>query len=500
MTGPEYVNDLAASYDALPYEGKPQPPTHPDNLATVATLYGLTPPPVERCRVLEIGCADGANLVPMAATMPQAEFVGIDLSPRQIADARTMADALGLRNIRLETRSVTDVDDSFGGFDYVICHGVYSWVPPDVQHKILDVCRRNLTPGGVAYVSYNTLPGWYVRAAARDLMVFHTRRLDAPAEKVRQARTILDYVVQSLPHQDNLYSRLLHEEADLLRDQRDSYVYHEHLEGTNSAVYFHEFVARAAAKGLQYLSEAAYPTNPHEHSADLRDTMAKLSPDRIHLEQYLDFVSNRMFRRTLLCHSGPPVAAAPSADALMRCGLTALARPVGDNLDVVSPEMTIEFRTDEGFSATTYAPPIKAALLAAFEAWPRCVPFDELWQLTCAKLPAPLEDEVRPALANALLQCWLTNVIEIHLTQAPLCLTVGERPVAFAVARFQAKAGASRVCNLRHRSLPMDDVYRRLLPLMDGTRDLATLRREAGDPPDFDARLHNLARNSLVSA
>ena len=280
------------------------------------------------------------------------------------------------------------MDDSFGLFDYIICHGVYSWVPPEVQDKILDVCQRHLAPNGVAYISYNTYPGWYMRAAARDLMVFHTRRFDNPDEKVRQGRAILAYFVETMPKADSTYHRVLKEELDILVDQRDTYVFHEHLEMTNTAFYFHEFAARAAAKGLQYLGEAAYQTNLNEYSADFRATLHTLSPDRVHLEQYLDFATNRMFRRTLLCHAGFRVAAKPLAERLMNCGLTALARPTTENPNVASTEV-VEFRTDEGFSASTNVPLIKAALLALFEAWPRCVPFEELWNLTCAKLPEP---------------------------------------------------------------------------------------------------------------
>src|SRR5581483_12206440 len=160
----------------------------------------------------------------------------------------------------------------------------------------------------------------------------------------------------------------------------------------------------------------------------------------------------------------------------------------------------VEFRTDEGFSASTNVPVIKAALMALYDAWPRCVPFDELWNKTCARLPERPGDDARPRLAEAMLQCWLTNVLEVHRTQAPLCLTISDRPTAFAVARFQAKARVPRVCNLRHRTVTLDDVDGKLVQLMDGTRDVATLRREAGDPEDFDARLRNLARNSLVCA
>jgi cyclopropane fatty-acyl-phospholipid synthase-like methyltransferase len=490
---------LADSYDELPYESKPEPPTHPDHLATVATLMGLAPAPPERCRVLELGCATGGNLLPMAATLPHSEFVGLDLSPRQIAGARETADALGLTNVTLLARSLTEVDESFGAFDYVLCHGVYSWVPAAVQDRILDVCRRNLTARGVAYVSYNTYPGWYLRGAARDLMRFHSQDCEAPAERVRQARAILDYVVENLPRPNTAYHRALKDEAEWLRKTPDSYLFHEHLEESNQALYFHEFLARARAHGLQYLGEAAYQVNPNAFVLEVRETLQRLALGRVRQEQYVDFLTNRPFRRTLLCHGEVPLLEEPSAEAVTRCLLTAVARPTTEPADAASDE-TVEFRTDEGYSATTNMPLIKAALLSVFDAWPGAVLFDELWRLVCERLPVPPGEETRPALAEAMRQCWLTNVVELHVARPPLSVTLGERPVAFSLARLQAKAGARRVCNLRHRTVALDDGDRDLVQRMDGTRDVAALRRELGGPEDFDARLRNLARNSLVSS
>src|SRR5262245_55529309 len=151
------------SYDEVPYESHPFAQTHPDHLATVATLFGMRPAPVARCRVPELGCASGGNLIPMAEQLPQSQFLGVDLSARQVDDGRRVLGPLGLTNVELRHASILDVDDGYGPFDYVLCHGVYSWVPPAVQDKILDVCAHNLAPQGVGYISYNTYPGWHMR-------------------------------------------------------------------------------------------------------------------------------------------------------------------------------------------------------------------------------------------------------------------------------------------------------------------------------------------------
>src|SRR5262245_58637378 len=170
----------ATSYDEIPYSNTAFSYTHPDCLATVAALYGLTPPPVDRCRVLELGCGRGGNLIPMALALPDSRFLGIDLSARQIASGQEMVTALGLANIELRPFSILDVDESFGLFDYIICHGVYSWVPAEVQDKILAICARNLAPNGVAYVSYNTYPGWHQRGTVREMLCYHVQQFREP--------------------------------------------------------------------------------------------------------------------------------------------------------------------------------------------------------------------------------------------------------------------------------------------------------------------------------
>src|SRR5262245_17461170 len=232
----------ATSYDKVPYDARPRYATNPDCLATLASLLGVNPTPVDRCRVLELGCATGGNLFPLAEAHPGSQFVGIDLSPVQIEVGRKVAAALGLNNLRLEARSILDVEPSFGEFDYIVAHGVYSWVPPTVRDKILAVCKANLAPEGVAYVSYNTLPGWYLRAGARDLMNYHTRDIDGAEAKVHHARMILDFLQENTPDRDGAWGKALKDEADLIRPEGDYYVYHEHLESDNHPVYFTQFI------------------------------------------------------------------------------------------------------------------------------------------------------------------------------------------------------------------------------------------------------------------
>src|SRR3954454_14195896 len=163
----------ANSYDELPYLAPPVAEPPPARLAPMAPLHGRSPPDPRRCRVLELGCANGANLFPLAVAMPDAQFVGIDLSPRQIANGRATLATLGIGNVTFRAMSLLDIGDDFGRFDYIICHGVFSWVPAEARDKILAIFAANLAPDGIAYLSYNTYPGWHLRGMVRDMLRYH---------------------------------------------------------------------------------------------------------------------------------------------------------------------------------------------------------------------------------------------------------------------------------------------------------------------------------------
>ncbi len=272
------------AYDALPYMSMAFPQTHPDRLAVIARLFGMTTAPLARCRVLELGCASGGNLIPMALDLPEASFLGIDLSGRQIADGKATIAKAGLSNVELRQMDIMDVDKSLGTFDYIIAHGVFSWVPTHVQEQMFRVCAQNLAPNGVAYVSYNTYPGWHMRGMIRDMMRYHVKSFPDATVRVQQARALLDFLAQSVPTENNAYGIVLKAELEMLRKQNDSYLAHEHLEDVNSPVYFHEFAERALARGLQFLGEAEFSTMlasnlPQQVSETLAQDRAGHRPD-----------------------------------------------------------------------------------------------------------------------------------------------------------------------------------------------------------------------------
>lgn len=473
---------LLTSYEEVPYESKPIPGTHPDSLATMAVLFGMRPPPVERCRVLELGCAAGGNLLPMAQALPEGRFVGIDLSPRQIADGQAFVEKLGLTNLELKALSILDVEDGLGTFDYVLCHGVYSWVPPEVQDKILAICKRHLAPSGVAYVSYNTYPGWHLRGMVRDMLVYHARQFDDPATRVQQARAFLDFLVQALADSETSYGQLIKEEADYLRPQTDSYFFHEQLEAVNDPVYFHQFAARAQAHGLQYLSEARLSSFDANLPPELDEALGRMTRDLIEREQYLDFLRNRTFRRTLLCHADVALNRTPGPEAVLGLQLSSYTVPVSEKPDVAS--LTVEkFRGPDGQTVSTNNPLVKTALLCLAELAPLAIPFESLWQAVNSRLDqAPdgvlgPEQRDRSSLAGAMLQCFASNLVELHVHAPRIMSGVSERPVGSPLARLQCANDARRIANLWHRVVDLNVLDRVVLCHLDGQRDHAALLR-----------------------
>jgi methyltransferase-like protein/SAM-dependent methyltransferase len=457
------------SYDEVPYESYPFAQTHPSRLATIATLFGLKPAPIDRCRVLELGCAAGGNIVPMAELHPTSEFVGIDLSGRQIADGQRVVRTAGLTHVNLRHASILDVDESYGLFDYIICHGVFSWVPDAVREKILDICSKNMTPNGVAYVSYNTYPGWRMRGMIRDMMRFHALRFDSADMRVKQARALLDFLTQSAPNDGGAYSTLLRTELEQLKHQADHYLYHEHLEDTNEPLYFHQFAALAEKHGLTYLGESRLTTMVSANfTPEVQKTLQVVASDQVQAEQYMDFVRNRTFRETLLVKSTTAPNWAINPEAIHSLHITTTVRPTvvaGDGRD----SETVQYQTKSGMVLSTSSPELKAAMRVLATGWPATVSFPELNHKVNESLGKSGDDG--QALAMGLLNTYLAaDLLELHATPitAP---SAGERPEVLATSRARLGVGATLIANRRHEMYRPTEFDLRLIPLLDGTRN-----------------------------
>lgn len=473
------------SYDETPYESYPFPQSHPDHLAALATVFGMKPQPVNKARIMELGCASGGNLIPAAYSFPESQFVGIELSERQVADGTRLIEALGLKNIEIKHINMMDMQKDFGTFDYIITHGVYSWVPDNVQEKMLQIMQDCLAPNGVAYISYNTYPGWHFRGMIRDMMLYHTAQFPDPQSKVAQARALLDFLHQSVPVENNAYGIMLKNELDLLRMQKDYYLLHDHLEEENRPVYFHQFVERAGSHNLQYLGESDFSTMlTMNFPRELQETLSRVTNDILRTEQYLDFVRNRTFRQTLLCHKDVPLNRNLTPESIMPLHVACPARPETAKFDPMS-RMAEKFTLPDGRFLTTEALLIRAAFHHLSSIWPQSISFDELNGIARGMVsnlqivdPASLERD-KQALAGDILKCYAANLVVLRSHRLPFVREISERPKASDLVRNQVERQLFTVTNQLHEAVNIDILAAHMIKLMDGTRDRAALLDDA---------------------
>lgn len=466
---------MANIYDEVPYPGFAFPETHPDRLATQAILFGLTPPPVETCRVLELGCGDGSNLIPMAFGLPEGRFTGIDLAAKPIANGRAMVAALGLNNIVLKETNILSAGRELGEFDYIVAHGVYSWVPPDVREKLLQICSENLAPDGVAYVSYNAYPGGHIREMLRRMMLYETRNVAQPLARVERGLALLSSLAESLKESDPR-RHILVRELERMRKVRPASLVHDEFAEFNSPVYFYDFAERAAEHGLTFLAEAEFtPMNPsaiinedHRSAPDLYD--------RIRREQLFDFQVFREFRRTLLCHKGMQPGPDPKPERIRSLFVSSAARPESLEVDVRSSKAERFRMEDRDVSASTNHPPSKATLRILSQIWPGRIPFEALKSSVLAEVEG-CEDCSSPALEDVVLKMHAGKLIELHAYAPHVAVKAAERPLASPLARYQLRE-RDVATNLQHRTVQFDGITRHLTLLMDGTRDRGALLAE----------------------
>jgi methyltransferase-like protein/2-polyprenyl-3-methyl-5-hydroxy-6-metoxy-1,4-benzoquinol methylase len=460
-----------STYDTVPYESKPFAQSQPEQLAVIAQLFGLAPVMPSRARVLELGCSAGGNLIPLAARYPEAAFLGLDLSAKQVEQGQRTIGDLSLRNIEIRQQSITDWRGDAQPYDYIICHGVYSWVTPDVQDSILRLCRERLAPGGVAYISYNTYPGWKMREVVRDVMMYHTRGLSEPAQKLAQGRAILKFA-EEISDANNAFGKMLREEAALVAKAPDYYLFHDHLEAENRPCYFREFIERAQAHQLGFLGEALLADMaPQRFGEKIYATLEKLSNGNIlATEQYMDFFRNRAFRQTLLVHSAAlrQVKRNVSPEVLRQFLLTCSFFPVRAAVPETGEEL--EFRHASGRSIKTVLPLLKAMLLSLAEAFPRTLSYADWVAAVRAKLQGKivLTDADMRSLDEHLVRFAVENVIQLHVEASAAGRAQDAKPRAFAPARLAAERAAPVVTSLRHEGVALNQFEARLLALLDG--------------------------------
>jgi len=477
---------LSTSYNEIPYSSYPFAQTAPELLQGIGRLFGLNAPSPSKARILEIGSAAGNNIISMAARYPASTCVGIDYAVKQIEAGQKLVKEMGLTNVVLKHLSVMDIDKSFGEFDYIITHGVMSWVPTEVQEKILEVCSTNLSPDGIAYVSYNTLPGWNSVRSVRELMLYHSSMYNTAPEKAQAARQILKFIGDSARSNNNLQlAQVIERENEILNNQPDSYLLHEHLEENNHQFYFHEFMAMAAKKNLQYLGETSLEKMfSGNFSPEIAEVLAT-STDIVRTEQYMDYINDRRFRCTLLCHKDRILnRTLNSTDLLDGYVYNRFAFPENfKDINIAKPE-TQKFNAASGMVLTTDDQVAVSILKALFDHQAEPIHVKKLVKNateSLKKIKHPLatrpEAEIQDAVCQIIMRYIFIAGVYFYTEPQPYTSDVSAKPTVSKLALFQATM-QPWISSQRQEHIGITPFDNKLIAMLDGTRDVAMLIKE----------------------
>jgi methyltransferase-like protein len=474
-------------FNVMPYVSMAFPQSQPARLAALGSLFGLSSPAVATARVLELGCAAGGNLIPHAVHFPSARFVGIDLSVRHVEEARQRIASLGLANIEIRQGDLTDLklEESF---DYIISHGVYSWVPPAARDAILRIASENLTRSGIAYVSYNVFPGWQMRSIVRDIMLYHAGGSGPPIERIAKARWVLAQMAR-FSAQQSPYGAMLREEAATLAAASDSYILGEFLVPENAPCYFRDFIAAAEAHGLTYLCEANIQDCIAENrGAELGALIRTMSGNNlIPLEQYIDFFVGRPFRQTLLVKS-------QRAGSIKRTLIPDRVVPLH-----ISGQLTYDrdssgmqrrvYRGLGGGTITVGSHAASGAIDKLSAAFPETRTLAELAaEVASLDLPGGVK-EAESVILDALFKMILSGLVTVSTVPIRVGSSAALKPVAGPLARADAAANLAWTTNPRHETINLDVVKLALLPYLDGSHDRDMLAQ----------RLHAAVREGRIT-
>ncbi|WP_310534159.1 class I SAM-dependent methyltransferase [Novosphingobium sp.] len=444
---------MTTSYDSVAYPSATFPQTHPDHLALIARLHGLATPAFEQARVLEIGGGDGFNAIALAAVWPGAQFVSFDLSAEAVKRGQALVAASGMANVRVEQGDILDFarDMEPGSFDYIIAHGVYAWVPPVVQQATLDLVGRALSADGLAFISFNAMPGGHVRRVMRDMLLHALQDVEAIEDRIVAARAFLERYAERKDGDDAVVLAM-RAQAEAMLGRPDAVLFHDELGECFEPVSLTGISTDAAARGLEFLADAGRNRLRDGFLAEDAPDDADTSTQAIlRCAQDDDYAAMRFFRQSIFIREGRSPARRPDLSCLPEFSAAGQFKSDGDGgIKVLGAEFALR---DEGLTAW---------LLALGEGWPRHRPLSELGD--------------DPARFEAIFRLFAMGLIHLSNAPAPFSLTAGERPEASALVRAQIALGSPHVTTLHFEQMALEDeAARGLIAVLDGSRGRSDL-------------------------
>ncbi len=360
-------------------------------------------------------------------------------------------------------------------------------VPDAVRERILEVCRQRLTPNGIAYISYNTYPGWHMREMLRRMMLYHIRSVNEPQRRVEQARALLRFLAGAVGDKESAYGKFLASELDSLSRHSDGYLIHDHLEENNVPMYFHEFNSMAERYDLAYLAESRVSTMWMGNFPEgVASTLEVIAPGLIQREQYTDFLLNRSFRQTLLCHKGVSVNRAINSGVLREMFVSSSLRPQepeGVNEDNVD-QSVVHFADSKGVRRlSTKDPLLSTALKSLSESHPGSMKFSALVQSVMLNVGSSSSTKdaylnAEKSLAGSIIQLFAKGLIELCAKPDRFVLDVSDKPFISPVAAFGAQSDDRRLTNRRHEVVQCDRFVCQVAQFANGNRTKGEIVRE----------------------
>jgi trans-aconitate methyltransferase len=296
-----YITDVEYTGDFFPHLA-------PARLAYIATINGHRAPGLDgRFTWCELGCGQGITALVLAATHPSGEFHACDFNAAQIERAEALRRAGGVDNLRFHARSFGEMlDEDLPPLDFIVLHGVYSWVPEAARGEIREFIRRRLAPGGLVMASYNAMPGWAHLQPIRRMMRAHAEAAPGSSlDKARAAFAYLDFLARNRAS----YFAALPAAADHLAKmatQDIRYVAHEYLTPHGDPFWFDEVAAAMATAGLAFAGSMTPADNyPELMMPAAFRSLVESAPTRAALEAHRDVVANTSFRQDLYVAQAP---------------------------------------------------------------------------------------------------------------------------------------------------------------------------------------------------
>jgi SAM-dependent methyltransferase len=481
---------LRGLYEERDYPAMSHPPSHPAVTGVLARLAGLPPVDPADMRVLELGCAGGWNLLPIAAEFPGARCVGVDFSERAVADARQVADEAGLGNVRFEMADLASWQSEGPGHDFIIAHGVFSWVPDAVKLRLLELCRDALAPGGVAYVGFNTDPGWALRKPVAETV----RALVGRSGFGDSPEPVLEGIFEALEGAGGAYPDALRAVVQDMRAKAEMLEFDD-LAPVCDPVTVAQFVGWAAEAGLAWLGEAELAqTLPDGVSTSGERWLAHAGPDRLLAEQLADLLSGRTHRAAVLARADVArperVSSRVVLDLCVRSGLGVAERE--GTMELIDRGGGVRARVKERLS--------RACFGALAELAPACVPVIEMLEAAGRRLGGlDLSNEL-PAISRMLLDAAKAGLLELRTEPVRISRELPPKPELDTLRRVAVRRKRPLV-DAFHAPCSFPEPHYRVLAAIDGTRstdELAAMARAHTPELDFPRWIEHLARRGLI--